>query len=86
MFETKQTQEIMEPMTLTLAILVALSEILPLMGFTEANGVLHGMKRCFMHIHADSECNVDVGVDKGDLPAHPTPIPERGDGKGATAI
>lgn len=52
----------MEPITLTLAIITALSEILPLLGCTKVNGILHGMKTLFIHLHADSECNVDIEV------------------------
>jgi hypothetical protein len=43
-----------------LAIIAFLSEILPLLGFTKVNGILHGFKHFVLHIHADSECNVDV--------------------------
>jgi hypothetical protein len=56
----------MDPITIAIAVLAALSEILPLLGFTKVNGVLHGMKHLFMHIHADSECHVNVEVEGGD--------------------
>jgi hypothetical protein len=50
----------MEPITLAIAIIAALSEILPLLGFTKANGILHGVKVTMMRCHADSDCNVIV--------------------------
>jgi hypothetical protein len=53
----------MDPITVALAVVAALSEILPLLGFTKVNGVLHGMKHLFMHIHADSECHLNVEVE-----------------------
>ena len=34
----------MEPVTIALAVIAALSEILPLVGITEANGLLHGLQ------------------------------------------
>jgi hypothetical protein len=52
----------MDPLTLALAIVAALSEILPLLGVTRANGILHGIKTFIIHIHADSECHVAVDV------------------------
>jgi hypothetical protein len=53
----------MDPITLALAVLAALSEILPLLGFTRANGVLHGIQDLIIHFHAESDCHVDVDVD-----------------------
>jgi hypothetical protein len=53
----------MDIITISLAVLAALSEILPLVGFTRANGVLHGLKIAFIHFHAESDCNVDITVD-----------------------
>jgi hypothetical protein len=53
----------MDPLTLALAIIAALSEILPLLGATRANGILHAMKSLFLHIHAESDCHVDVAID-----------------------
>ena len=58
----KVSKNKMEPITLTLAIITALSEILPLLGCTKANGLLHGIKELFIHLHADSQCNIDVEV------------------------
>ena len=50
----------MEPISLVLAIVATVSEILPLLGFTQANGVLHGIRHFIVHLHADSDCNVTV--------------------------
>jgi hypothetical protein len=50
----------MDPMTLALAILSFMSEILPLLGGTDANGLLHGLKIFVMQCHAESDCSVDV--------------------------
>ena len=50
----------MDHITLAIAILAALSEILPLLGFTKANGLLHAIHVAVLHCHADSECNVQV--------------------------
>ena len=63
----------MDPITLTLAVLAALSEILPLLGFTKANGILHGFKHFIVHIQAESECHVDVDatLDATAAPAAP---------------
>ena len=57
----------MDPFTLALAIVAALSEIVPLLGCTRANGVLHGLQNLMIYIHADSECHtqVDVGTHPG---------------------
>ena len=56
----------MNLMALSLALVAALSEILPLLDFTKVNGVLHGIKVAVIHFHADSSCNVDI-----DLETHP---------------
>jgi hypothetical protein len=53
----------MDPLTLALAIVAALSEILPLLGFTRANGLLHGLQTLIVHLHAESDCHVDVDID-----------------------
>jgi hypothetical protein len=55
----------MDPITLALAVIAALSELLPLLGFTKVNGLLHAVKHLFMHIHADSECHMNVDVEGG---------------------
>jgi hypothetical protein len=43
-----------------IAILATLSEILPLLGCTKVNGILHGLHMAVIHFHAKSECNVTV--------------------------
>jgi hypothetical protein len=48
----------MDYTTLALAVIAALSELLPLMGFTRANGILHGFKAAVLHIHGQSECYI----------------------------
>jgi hypothetical protein len=53
----------MDAVTLCLAIVTSLSEILPLLGFTQANGVLHGLHCTFLHLSADSQCHVEVDVE-----------------------
>jgi hypothetical protein len=52
----------MDPITLALAIVAALSEVLPLLGWTRANGILHGFHQFILHLHADSACHLDVDV------------------------
>ena len=52
----------MDPFTLALAIVAALSEILPLLGCTRANGLLHAIRNLFIHIHAESDCHIDLDV------------------------
>jgi hypothetical protein len=52
----------MDPLTLVLAVVAALSEILPLVGITDANGVLHGLHCTLLHLSADSQCHVEVDV------------------------
>jgi hypothetical protein len=52
----------MDPFTLALALLAAMSEILPLLGCTRANGFLHAIKNLFIQFHAESDCHVDVDV------------------------
>jgi hypothetical protein len=61
----------MEPITVGLAIIASLSEILPLLGFTRINGVLHGIQSFIIHIHADSECHVTLDVDNAQTSAAP---------------
>jgi hypothetical protein len=53
----------MDHTTLALAVIAALSEILPLLGFVKANGFLHGIHSFIVHMHADSECHLAVDVD-----------------------
>jgi hypothetical protein len=50
----------MDPMTLMLAIFAVISELLPLLGGTKANGLLHGLKVLVAQCHAESDCNVTV--------------------------
>ena len=53
----------MEIITIALAIIALISEILPLVGHSERyNGILHAVHQFMMHMHADSTCNVDVEV------------------------
>jgi hypothetical protein len=52
----------MDPITLALVIVAGLSEMLPLLGFTRANGLLHGIQTFIIHINAQSECHVDLEV------------------------
>ena len=52
----------MDPLTLVLAILTSLSEILPLLGI-QANGLIHGLHCIFVHLSADSQCHVEVDVE-----------------------
>lgn len=61
----------METFVLVLSIITILSEILPLIGSTKANGLLHGLREFILHIHADSDCHVDVAVEV----STPAPIP-----------
>jgi hypothetical protein len=49
----------MDPITLAIAILAFMSEVLPLLGGTDANGLLHGLKVFVMQCHAESDCNVE---------------------------
>ncbi len=53
----------MDPFTFALVVVAVLSEILPLLGFTKVNGILHGIQTFILHLHADSECHVNVDVD-----------------------
>jgi hypothetical protein len=53
----------MDSITLCLAIITSMSEILPLLGFTQANGILHGLHCTLLHLSADSQCHVEVEVD-----------------------
>jgi hypothetical protein len=55
-----------DSITIGLAIIAFLSEILPLLGFTKINGILHGLKHFVLHIHADSSCNIDVTSENPD--------------------
>ena len=50
----------MDHVTLGLAVIAALSEILPLLGFTKANGLLHTLQLALRHIHGKSVCNVTL--------------------------
>jgi hypothetical protein len=52
----------MDPFTLALAVVAALSEILPLLGCTRANGLLHAIKNLFIQFHAESDCHIDLDV------------------------
>jgi hypothetical protein len=54
----------MDQVTFAITVLAGLSEILPLLGFTKANGALHGAKVAVMHFHGESQCNVDITVEK----------------------
>jgi membrane protein required for beta-lactamase induction len=71
----------MDSIHLALAVVAALSEILPLLGFTRANGVLHGIHSLIIHIHAESDCHarVDLDVDSA------TQTPGAAEGPAATA-
>jgi hypothetical protein len=60
----------MEPVTMILGIISIVSEILPLIGCLQFNGVLHGLKHFVLHLHGSSECNVDISLDE-----KPEPIP-----------
>jgi beta-glucosidase-like glycosyl hydrolase len=53
----------MDPLTVTFAIVALLSEILPLIGVTKVNGILHGLKHFVLHLHGESDCHVTVDVD-----------------------
>jgi hypothetical protein len=53
----------MDPLTMALAAVAILSEILPLMGFVEANGVLHAIQTFILHVHAESDCHVEVEIE-----------------------
>jgi hypothetical protein len=51
----------MDSFTLLLAILTTVSELLPLFGDgARYNGILHGVKTIFLHVHAGSDCHLDV--------------------------
>ena len=54
----------MDPLTIVLAALAALSELLALSPGDRANGILHALWTVAVHVHADSECNVDVEAGK----------------------
>jgi hypothetical protein len=53
----------MDTLTIGLSIVAFLSEILPLIGVTKVNGILHGIKHFVLHLHGDSDCHVTVDVD-----------------------
>ena len=53
----------MDPLTWVLAVVAALSEILPLVGITHANGIVHAAQQFIVHVHARSDCHVEVEVD-----------------------
>jgi hypothetical protein len=50
----------MDLIALSLVVIAAVSEILPLLGATKANGILHGLHMVFTHIHAETDCKVTV--------------------------
>jgi hypothetical protein len=86
----------MDSLTLCLAIITSLSEILPLLGFTQANGILHGLHCTLLHLSADSQCHVQVDVEarspaqsplrkQAPLTAHSTTIALSSSGGGAAA-
>jgi hypothetical protein len=52
----------MDVFTVAIAVVAALSEVLPLLGFTQANGIIHGLHQFILHLHADSACHLDVDV------------------------
>jgi hypothetical protein len=67
----------MEIVTLALAIIAAVSELLPLFGdSSKYNGILHGIKSFFLHIHAESECHVDLNA-RGGTEIVPQTEPEK---------
>jgi hypothetical protein len=53
----------MDSITLCLAIITSMSKILPLLGFTQENGILHGLHCTLLHLSADSQCHVEVDVE-----------------------
>jgi hypothetical protein len=52
----------MDPFTLALAVVAALSEILPLLGWTRFNGIIHGIQSVIINMHAESDCHIDLDV------------------------
>ena len=54
-------------------IIAAISELLPLLGFTEFNGILHAIKVLGCRLHGDSDCHVDVALDSPQRPSAPPP-------------
>jgi hypothetical protein len=52
----------MDLLTVALVIVATLSEILPLVGFTRANGLLHGIRTFIVHLHAESDCHLEIDV------------------------
>jgi hypothetical protein len=50
----------MDNVTLVIAVFAVVSELLPLIDFTRANGFLHGLKVIVMRCHAESDCNVEI--------------------------
>ena len=53
----------MEIVTIVLGVIALISEILPLVGHSERyNGILHAIHQFVLHLHADSQCHVDVDV------------------------
>jgi hypothetical protein len=46
--------------SIALAVIVSFSEILPLLGITNVNGLLHGLHLGFTHMYEESECRVTV--------------------------
>jgi hypothetical protein len=77
----------MDSITLCLAIMTSMSEILPLLGFTQANGILHGLHCTFLHLSADSQCHVEADVEARSPPltAHSSIIALSSSGGGAAA-
>jgi hypothetical protein len=65
----------MDHITFVLAVIATLSETLPLIGWTKANGILHGVKEFILHVHADSDCHVDVMASVTTAPALSPPPP-----------
>jgi hypothetical protein len=61
----------MDPFTLALAVIAALSEILPLLGWTRFNGIIHGIQSVIINMHAESDCHIAVDVDIAQTSAAP---------------
>ena len=65
----------MDPLTLALAMVAGMSELLPLLGCTNANGLLHAAHQFIVHIHAASDCHVEIDVDARS--PHQSPLREK---------
>jgi hypothetical protein len=50
----------MDPITLALTMVATMSELLPVPGFTKANETLNAAQQFIVHIHAASECHVEI--------------------------